>query len=140
MIDAIQILADLKRHETLFDLSKDGLGNQLLNVAANEIETMFIRHKKPDGSYWAPLTSDYARWKRLNFPGEPMGVLTGGMSSEFPGETQVQPDLAQLTALQSAAMRARLGSFSERRPFFGFNEESITVTTSVLDNHFKENV
>lgn len=51
-------------------------------------EQVFAREGKHEGlSQWAPLSEQYARWKQLRFPGQPILTLTGRLRRSLASQT-----------------------------------------------------
>lgn len=145
-----RILTDLTRHEGLFRLDREELGDQLLDHAADGCRESFDAQRGPDGEGWPPLNSDYAAWKARHFPGAPMLVREGVLRNdpEFDGEREINASSAVWTfgqseqARQEAVWNQEGDPWRNRppRPFIGFTESSEAKAAETLENHFKENV
>jgi hypothetical protein len=135
-----RILTALARHRTLFDLSKDELGTKALDVAVGGVKTTFKAESEPGGERWPELNSEYARVKERLFPGQPMGVREGLMSSELDGEREIDAGRAVVECGRSAEAKNRTAWFSVRRRFFGFTAISTAASTQLFKDHFRENV
>ena len=77
-----KILGDILRHKTIFDLDQNSLGEDLLEIAVEEIERNLYDEVDIEGVRFAPLTAPYETWKNQHYPGRPIAELTGAMKEE----------------------------------------------------------
>lgn len=142
---ARKILEDLDSHRDIFDMDRNDLGENLLDVAVDGVQQRFDSQTDPDGQAWPQLQSEYKRWKDKNYPGEPIGVLEGLMRSEIDGERAIETNSAEWTYGKTQEARDEATWFSEGdpvqnrkpRPFADLNEQSVRRSDQILDNHFE---
>lgn len=109
--------AAIHRLADAFDLSSDGLGEDLLDVmAVGIIERSLGRQEAPSGRPWAPNAPRYAAGPRKR--GKPIGVLDGQMLSlpEVRGERVIEANRAAMSYGISEDARRKLGWFTKGKP------------------------
>ncbi len=144
--DLQSILDDLREHDGLFDMDRNGLGESALDIAVNGVKDHFNAEVDPDGNPWPELQSDYERWKSRHFPGQPIGVQHGLMRGEIDGERSIAPDSAEWTYGRTETGREEAAWFTEGdpeqnrkpRPFADLNADSISRSDQLFDNHFEQ--
>lgn len=143
--DADAILQDLHRHAGLFDLSGD-LGNDLADVAESDLTASFDATQTPDGDEWPELTSDYGRWKEANYPGKPIGVLTGELRAHLFAPAELTPGSVVLPigGTDEAAKKAEwLEEGSDNRlarRWIGLTEEGLARSDLACERHLDAGV
>lgn len=75
------IIARIQRQTHIFDFDREGLGEAICKIVANDIYRAMSAECDPDGNAWPELSESYAKWKAVNKPGAPMGVLEGAMKT-----------------------------------------------------------
>lgn len=147
-MDSSKILADLQRHKSMFDLNHDGLGDALLQVAAEGVAQSFEAKTDADGNHWPELSSKYAEWKAKHYPGRPMGVKEGLMREGMEGERSISADAATYTFGQTEEQRDEAEWFQEgstednrpARPFVGLTQDATVKSKEILIDHMEQHV
>jgi hypothetical protein len=147
----------LGRHAHIFDLDQHGLGDKLLDIAADAILEYMDRELDPDGNRWDELSEHYADWKGDHFPGKPMAVLHGVMKTKdnLDGERDITRERAAATFGRDDQSRQEAVWFQEgyndtdskgrerhqpARPFYSFNPLAIARADQYLSRHFRNEV
>jgi hypothetical protein len=143
-------IAALQRHKVAFDFSQDRLGEDLCKIATDGCLENVIGENSPDGTPWAPLSEDYAKYKQLNYPGSPVGVLHFLMAQpqEIAGQASIDPLLAKVSYGVSDQAKQEMAWFTEGdtsrnrppRPFWGFTTRSIEASAALLKKTFHNNI
>lgn len=136
------ILAALDRHVRYFDLDRNDLAEDLMDIATEEIRRSMDAETDPDGNPWPALSGDYAKWKAKHFPGNPMAVLHGVMKTDaqLRGNRNVAPDRCRMTYGLDQRARDEATWFQEGPPerrFWGLSAAAITRMNARLDRHFR---
>jgi hypothetical protein len=140
------ILRDLKLHEHLFDLTRDDLGEQLLDIAGEAMLRNLDAELDADGAPLAPLSEGYGQWKAKAAPGRPIGELYGELKdpANFEGERRITPEVAISVFGVTQEARDEAAAFIEgndRQPprnFHGLTIEALQLSDEALDRRFAE--
>jgi hypothetical protein len=141
-----KILSDLDRIADGLDFTRDGLGDALLEAAADGVARSFVDQTDADGNHWPELSARYETWKAKHYPGAPMGVRDGVMREGLPGERNVTKDLAVYTFGTTDEQRQECAWFSEGdapsnrppRPFVGLTDASRARCREILLDHLRD--
>lgn len=145
-----EILAALDRIAGAFDMTRDGLGADLLKAFAGGVKDTIAKEEAPDGSPWDQLDPDYEAWKSENYPGQPIGFLEEIMatSEQIEGTPRITPEEAETTYGISEVAKDHAAWFQRGdednnqppRPFWGFTESSRAATKAILAARLKKAV
>jgi hypothetical protein len=154
MTQLTDIVGDLTRHEHIFDLDRHGLGEALLDLAAEAILAQMDSELDSDGQPWPELSEGYAEFKAEHAPGKQMAELWGLMKSldNLRGVRHIDQDSAQSTfGYDTDQSRDEAFWFQEGfdgvdslgrkrhqppRPFYAFNQHAIDEADQYLTRHF----
>lgn len=140
------ILRDLRRHRTMGDLTRDNIGSDLLEIAANSHRRCIDEERSPDSTPWEELSSGYEMWKSRKYPGKKMAHLHEIMTAdaEMEGDRIIEPNQASYTFGVSDEARAEASHFEEGgdnrpdRPFTGLDAQAVEESDNRNDaNHLK---
>lgn len=137
-----EIIADLKRLAKMFDLRRDNLGSDLLDLAAEDVLETMDRQEDPDGLPWIPLSDAYEEWKSLHFPAQPMAVLFGLMKTreQVRGFRVIGVDRAEMTYGLDDQVRNEAEWFQEGnthqppRPFYALTAQAVARADVMIDH------
>jgi hypothetical protein len=137
-----KILRLVDDQEHAMDLDRDGLGEDVMDVASEIIEADFDAARDPDGNEWPDLEEGYFAWKADHALTTATGYLEGEMaeSANFKGERSISPHRATMTfgvnpiAKQEGPWFHNGDDSRNRpaRPFWGFSAESIARQMDVF--------
>lgn len=147
-----QIEALLDSLTEALDLTKDGLGEDLLGVVAERIADRNAAQQDPSGGDWAENKGKYGERKRSR--GLPVGVdlraeHRGRMVSlvELQGEKTIAPDSATMTFGTSEESREIAGYFTkgrpgtqDPRPFYEMTEEDQAAVMDGASEHLARSI
>jgi phage gpG-like protein len=142
------ILGDIVRHKTVFDLDQNSLGEDLLEIAVEEIERNLYNEVDIEGVPFAPLTAPYATWKERYYPGRPIAELTGAMKEEVQivGERKITAKNAEMVYGVDQENKQVATFFQEpyqakpARRFYGLTQDAKRRSTDHLRHHFQTNI
>lgn len=142
------VLRDLERHKTIFDLDRDGLGEALMDVDARVILKNMDRQEDFDGNPWPPLSEGYGLWKNATYPGKPMAVLLGHMKTEeqVKGMRRVTARDATMVFGVDELARDEATWFQEGsadqppRRFYGQSAEANQLKDELLQKHLEDRI
>jgi hypothetical protein len=145
-----KILADVRRIAATFDMTQNGLGEDLLKAFTDGVKDTIAREESPDGTPWDQLDPKYEAYKAEHYPGQPIAFLEGLMASaeEIEGEPEVTPEEATCTYGKTALARQLAAWFQQGsdennqppRPFWGFTESSTAAVKAILAKRLSESV
>lgn len=144
-----KIIARIKRHRSIMDLDKRGLGTKLLDISMEVMIRDFNRRVSPDGSGWAGLSPEYEKWKMSTHPGQPQGYLDELMATyeNFHGERIITATEAQSIFGVTEQAKEECHANSEgdppdrpARPFIGISAECHDLSDKFLAQHLKKHV
>lgn len=147
--EVVPILQRLDRHLAMFDLTKDTLGADLLEIASVGAHNALIAGEDVNGRPLAPLTTGYRVWKEREYPGLPIGFLEleMGRLDNFRGVQEIEETEATVTYGLNERAREELDWFCQGDPpnkpprnVWGFTAASIRESTDRLDDHFYQNL
>ena len=142
------LLADIRRLKDPFNLSRSGLGDQLLDIAVLNIVLNCSAGLDPDGQPWLPLSKSYQLWKDNIAPGQPIGRLFDLMLDygQLSGERTVGPawaiarygtdSLARIEAMKFQEGGLVTGTNQPPRPFYGFTHGAVQMADATLTHVF----
>lgn len=142
----MSILRDLDRQVHAFDLDRDDLAEDLMDVAAEVIRRDIDSQTDPDGQPWPELSPAYAEWKATVAPGNPMAFLYRQMidNEQILGESWVSATMARMVFGVDETPKQEAVYFQEGnpennqppRPFYAFSIECLTRMDALLDQRF----
>jgi hypothetical protein len=134
-----EILLELKRLESIFDLDRQDLGRQLLEITTQSILANMAMEVSFDGTPWPALSPDYETWKQGEAPGAPMAELYGHMKTyeQIKGEQHITSQIAQMDYGVDDLARLEASWFAPRRPFYGLTDDAEHRSEDVLNATFQ---
>jgi hypothetical protein len=130
------------------DLTHKDLALDLLEIAIEEIRNNIDAGLDCDGRAFRSLEPRYKAWKDKEYPGRPIGILTGFMTSDeqMRGERHITPHSAVMTYGTVLEARDQAGYFQEsenekgditpNRPFYGLTKQAIKRMDDRVDKAF----
>lgn len=141
-----RIRDDLRRMALIFDFTRGHLGEKLLDLVVDGIERAADNESDPDGTPWAALSPDYAKWKARVHPGKGIGHRDELMLSraELEGVRRIDPASAEMEYGITNAARDEAGFFQDGsgnrppRPFYGISQDAAAEIGQWLDDRFDD--
>jgi hypothetical protein len=141
-----KVLGDLAEHAKIFRLDEHRLGERLLDIAAEEVEGLFLDQKDADGNDWPDLSEEYEKWKATHSSSSAIGTLWGMMSdpANIAGVRAISADEATMTYGVTQAARDEAEWFQEGnaarnqppRQFYALSAQAESRIGAFLDSHF----
>lgn len=143
-----EIVDELERLKTTFDLDRDNLATTVLDVCTIEIMASMDSETDPDGIPWASLSPYYLEWKAEVAPQAPMAVLHGIMKTweQVAGARFVRADYAEMTYGVDPVAKIEAIKFTEGgivtgtsqppRPFYAITTAALIRVDAILGVRF----